>query len=448
MPFSEGPVARAEHRGLHMIRTVAALALGIAGSPAFADAVTYSGTIGDLPVVVEFSEDPVAGGADVFGRYFYVDKGIDIPLHAAPASRSKLGFVEEVPCAEALNNCPHAQDETPSKPPLGATWELEPARDGKTLTGKFTINGRNRPVELTPAGTRPFDPSGGMISLTDFASGLFWQGTTLTPETSPYDYLKVTSVELTESDPVRNDRASYRYVTDPRTKFQYPRILDLGGYDIAPANAWLEQRHWKMSLDALWCMAQVYQGFGWNGYNYGAGTLGYWDEELVEVHYLSAEVMSWTESGSLSCGGAHPYNHREFYNLDTVDGTPLDLSRIFRGWVAKDYEGNIVDLEIARAAPGDYQWGPDDELLAFVNEHRASNEELGFTGELSDCPIDEMIPQYLAIGFTGDDRVLFSMDGMPHVSAACGSDLYEAPILELTHLLTPEAETYFPVLAD
>ena len=218
--------------------------------------------------------------------------------------------------------------------------------------------------------------------------------------------------------------------------------------DAAAANATLDQRHWRASLDALYCLSQQYQGFGWNGYNYDAGTLGWWDEEGVEVHYLTPTVMTWTEGGSLSCGGAHPYNHYEYYNLDVKTGAMIDLSRIFKGWVAKDFDGNPVDLETARANPTDYQWGPDEELLAFVNDHRPSNEELGFTGDMSDCPIDELIPQYMAISFKGDDIVHFGMDGMENVIVACASDLYDAPITELKDLLTPEAADYFPALKD
>ena len=428
-----------------MIRTLAVAALAFAASPVLADAVTYEGTIGDLPIVMELSEDPAEATAELFGRYFYIDKGVDIPLRETSAARSKLGLIEEVPCDEKLNNCPGAQDDPPKDPPLGAKWELSVDRSGN-LKGKFTLNGRNKDVELARVGTRPYDAAEGLQGLSSFASGLFWQGTTLTAETSPYDYLKMTEIALQTSDPVELNGSRYQYVTDPRTKFQFPRVLELGGADIAPVDARLEQRHWTMSLDALWCAAQIYQGFGWNGYNFGAGGLGSWDEENVEVHYLSPTVLTWTEGGSLYCGGAHPYNHYEFTNLDVAAGEPLDLSRIFKGWVAKDYDGNLVDLDIARATPGDYQWGPDDDLLAFINEHRPTNEELGFTGDLSDCPIDELIPQYMAIAFKGDDRVLFSMDGLPHVVVACASDLYEAPITELRELLTPEAADYFPVL--
>ncbi|MEO7223088.1 MAG: hypothetical protein ABIY37_11500 [Devosia sp.] len=432
------------------MKLAAALAFCLAATPtlASAEASIYQGTIGDKRIVVEFSEEPSPGNTEIFGRYFYVDQGADIPLHAIKAQRNRLGLAEEVPCIEDKNNCPNAQDETPSSPPLGAKWDLEVSDDREVLDGEFTVNGRNLAVHLTISGFRDFDASSGLQGFSNFASGLWYEGTVLVPESSPYDYLKVTSVKLIESGPVEMTGGTFRYVTDPRTKFQFPRIVNLKDGDAATANQYLEQRHWKMSLDALWCVAQQYQGFGWNGYNYDAGTLGWWDEEGIEVHYLTPSVMSWTEGGSLSCGGAHPYNHYEFYNLDVKTGELLDLSRIFKGWIAKTFDGEIVALEDARANPADYQWGPDEDLLAFVNEHRPTNEELGFTGGEDDCPIDELIATNLAIGFKGNDVVHFSMDGLPHVAVACASDLYEAPIGELRELLTPEAVDYFPVLAN
>ena len=352
-------------------------------------------------------------------------------------------------CNEALNNCPHAQDDPPGKPPLGARWELEVSDDGDEITGKWVSGGRNHPVTLQWSGTREFDPAEGLSALTNFSSALFYSGDILTLETSPYDYAKMALYTPDSSDTTETNGNRYRYLTDVRTKFQFPRIVGLSdGSDYRPANAYLEQRHWMMSLDALNCAAQVYQGFGWNGYNFDAGTLGWWDEESVNVAYLSPTVMTWTEAGSVSCGYAHPYNHYEYLNLDVAAGVPLDLSRIFKGWIAKDFDGNPVDLELARANPSDYQWGPDEDLLAFVNAHRPSNEELGFTTGEEGCPIDDLIASNLAISFKEGDIVHFGMDGLEYAVVACGSDLYDAPITELRDLLTPEAAEYFPVLAD
>jgi hypothetical protein len=165
----------------------------------------------------------------------------------------------------------------------------------------------------------------------------------------------------------------------------------------------------------------------------------------VEVTYLSDQVMSWTESGSLYCSGAHPYNHHNFFNLDVQTGELLDLSFVFKDWIAKDFDGNIADIEDARTHPGDFLWGPTDELIAFVQQHRLTDDELGFDAD-SECPIDELIASNLAIGFKKGGDVLFGLDGLPNAIQACESDLYEVPVAELAQFLTPEAYKWFPKL--
>ena len=54
-----------------------------------------------------------------------------------------------------------------------------------------------------------------------------------------------------------------------------------------------------------------------------AGTLGGFDEEDVKVTWLSRALMTVTESGSLDCGGAHPYNHFDVYTFDLLRGEYL-----------------------------------------------------------------------------------------------------------------------------
>lgn len=449
MPRSGAALHNAPTLGTFIVKYAAALALCLVASPALAEAVTYQGTIGDEAIFVEFSEPPQAGGTDIFGRYFYAEKGVDIPLHGVKAQRSRLGLVEEVACSADKNNCPHAQDDPPSDPPHGAKWQLEVSADGIDIEGDFSLAGRNLPVTLEQIGTRQFDPATGLQGLTEFAASLFYSGAALTLETSPYDYAKMALFALDRGDAVETPGGRHQYVTDMRTRFHFPRIIDLAdGSNPRAANAFLEQRHWMMSLDALSCVAQQYQGFGWNGYNFDAGSLGWWDEEQVAVQYLSPTVMSWTEAGSLSCGYAHPYNHYEYHNLDIANGRPLDLSRIFTGWVARNYDNEIVGLDVARASPADYQWGPDEALLAFVNAHRPSNEELGIAAGEDGCPLDELIASNLAISFKEGDIVHFGMDGLEYAVFACGSDLYDAPITDLRDLLTPEAADYFTALED
>src|SRR5688572_23959171 len=69
----------------------AALALS---SPALADAVTYRGTIGSIPIVVEFATEIDHAAGPRFGRYFYESKGVDIPLWLLTVEPSRKMFLE------------------------------------------------------------------------------------------------------------------------------------------------------------------------------------------------------------------------------------------------------------------------------------------------------------------------------------------------------------------
>lgn len=427
-----------------MINRLAALALCLFAGPALADAVTYRGDLNSLPIVVEFSEAPESAGDGLYARYFYVDNGIDVPMQATSVAPDSIVLAVEQPCED--ENCAYGGDIPDSIPQIQTHWTLSIRDGGASLIGD--AGSQYAPIHLERTGSRPYTPSEPTpADLAAFATSLSYSGERLTRETSPYDYLKV-NVALEHSGRVSANGVEYDYVTDPRTLFKYPRLRHVSGVGTRPANRFLEQRDWMMRLEALNCRALMYPGMGWNESGAWAyGTLGGYEDETVTVTYLSDKVMSWTEAGSLFCGGAHPYNHHEFFNLDVQAGELLDLSRIFSGWVPRNYDGTPVDLETARANPSDYQWLPDETLATFVKSHRLTDAELGFSAD-NECPIDELIDSNLAIGFKANGVVLFSLDGLPNVIAACSSDLLEAPIADLRELLAPDAHSYFPSLAS
>jgi hypothetical protein len=419
-----------------------AIAAMLGASPAWADAITYKGTLGKTPIVVELSGEIATAKQGFAGRYFYPAKGIDIPLDAGKVAPGKVDLSEEKPCT--ADTCHGSIDDTPpAQPPLGAQWHLESNADG-TITGTWQDGGKSLPVTLQRFASRPLN---GIVSTPgDLAAiaGDFLSGEKpLTAKASPYDFLKM-QVPLTESAETKWGDAGFKYVTDPRTKFRFPRITSLAGGDPAAANAFLAGHHWSMNLDALSCEAQQYQGLGWNeSLADSAGTLGGYEDEQVEVTYLSPTLMSWTEAGSLFCGGAHPDNHRNNFNLAVKSGKPLDLSRIFAGWVPTAINaGDSTDLAAARAQPDAYSWGPDQQLADFVRAHRTKSD----AATESDCGFDDLIGSNLAVGFVNGDKVVFGLGELPNVIEACADDLYTAPIAELKPLLTPEAAAYFPSL--
>ena len=432
-----------------LLATTALAAVAAVASPAFATAVTYQGTLGKLPIILELAQTPEDSGTTTYGRYAYLNKGIDIPLHVTKAKDGNLTIREEVACKTDASNCPHADDDQPGSAPLGATWKLELSGDGRALTGTWTNNGKSLPVEIVVAGDRDYEMADAStpLDLTTYAVSQLWDDEAegangISEETDAYDFLKLQAGEKADA-PIKIGNYAYANVTDARTMFQFPRITDLGGADMTAANAFLTTRDYAMRTDALNCSAMVYEGFGWRSFSTDyAGTLGGYDDESTEVTYLSPAVMSWTESGSLDCGGAHPYNHHEFHNLDIKTGKPLDLSLIFKGWGPDG-----ADLADARTHPADFVWKADAQLTDFVKKHRVSDADLGLDVDNPDeCAINDLIDTNLVISFKDDDHVLFALGGLENAIEACSTDLYEAPITDLKDLLAPTAADYFPVL--
>lgn len=428
---------------------VAAAAALLLVSPAFADAVSYRGTIGDREVVVEFAAPLDTPGGVPFGRYFYPEDGVDIPLLTLGADSGFVFLHQTLPCTP---ECVTNDDGTAYWPDTGGAWQLESPDGGATVTGFWGgTNDETFDVKLERVGTRPFEiaPDGTPEALARFSIDALWMGTPIAAETSPYDFIKMSEAELAVAEAtIFGDGSSFTTVIDPRTKFAYPRIAMLA--DESPggaANAYLEQRHWALNADALACVARQYPGMGWNGYIADSvGTLGGWEDETVTVQYLSPKVMSWTESGSIFCGGAHPYNHDEAFNLDIRSGTLLDLTSIFSVWIAKDYNGDPVDPDMARANPADYTWGASEELVQFVLANRLPDADAEYE---ADCGSEELIRSNLAIGFKDGERVVFRLGGLPHVISVCSGELLDVTLSDLPEeFLTPEARDYFPSLAD
>jgi len=423
---------------------------------ALAEPTIYKGTIGTHDVVVEFSDDIAKAKDPVAGRYFYPAQGVDIPLNPVSAGSGKAALAEEKPCNPGI--CKEPEGDAEPKPPVGARWTLTAAPKGTGLEGTWqATDGLILPIKLQRIGDRPVAEGLGETSNGEaFARtpeglaqiiGTIDSSRKPLSQSSPYDFLKM-QVKLQEGPETVWGKAAFRYVVDPRTKFGFPRVTRLGSPVDAghPVNVHLQNRHWRLSLDALSCKAMQYRGLGWTDVYPGgeAANLGGYDEQNIQVEYLSPMVMSWSESGSIECGGAHPSHFANAYNLDAKRGELLDLSRLFRGWVPRPYgEDKIADIAKARANPGAYSWGPDDKLKAFLLK-RAEEKDPELAKE---CEFKDVLREHLQISFKQEERAVFSLAGLPHaISGVCQGAFFEAPLAEIREFLTPGAAEYFPSL--
>ncbi|WP_375450166.1 hypothetical protein [uncultured Devosia sp.] len=428
------------------------VALGIlllATAPAFAvDAVTYKGTLGGLEIVAELAA-PAPGG--LVGRYSYMRQGGDIPLDTMGRLRMPVLLAEEAPCT--TTTCMADDDGNVPDKPLGAIWSLAPSADGTGLTGTWEPKDKSKQlaIRLTEIGRRTL-PGAAEISpygLYDSAFRMtFGDGGPFTPATAPYEFAKM-DVALEEGAIQTMDGSSFRYVTDPRSKFAFPRIVSLAdGTAPDAANAALAARHALINYYAFDCLGQIYAGFGANQYaaGMGAGTLGDYDSETIVVSYLSPTVLNWVESGSTFCMGAHPDNHSNTYMLDVRTGAPLALAKVFQDWIAT---GNALDFEApvdqsaAIGAPQDYVWAAGQPLIDYAIANRVPGDDSDFDAE---CGINELIASNLALRFVPGDAVLFTIEGLPHVNFACSQDLLTVKLRDIAALLAPTAKAYFPRL--
>jgi hypothetical protein len=425
------------------MRLALAAALLLSTAPAFAvDAVTYKGKLGKYEILVELT-DP---GADIVaGRYSYMAKGGDIPLSDGKRMDDSIILSEEAPCTE--ETCAGDGFEVP----IGATWTLTLDTEG-ALRGNWTPVGGGKVLDiaLTEVGRRALseDAEISAYGLYDSVFSLTYDGE-FNAETTPYEFAKM-DVALEEGPVEALEGSSFRYVTDPRTKFPFPRIVSLAdGSSPDAANAALANRHARINYYAFDCLAQVYAGFGANQYSLGmgAGTLGDYDSEQVILDYLSPTVMNWVESGSTYCTGAHPNNHSDTTIVDVKTGQPFPLGKVFKDWIATgsiaDY-GSDVDQAAALEAPGEYFWAAGQSLI----DYAIARWEPVADGTYEGCETEEYIASNLALRFMPGDQVLFTIEGLPHVSFACSEDLFTVKLSEIPELLTPEAKEYFPSLAD
>jgi hypothetical protein len=433
------------------MRVILAVAAMLVAAPAFAvDAVSYKGMIGSKAVVVELTD---LDGAVVAGRFSYLAVGADVPL-LGTGTGGAINLTEEAKCTE--QTCSVNDEGIIEQVPVSAQWALMLAADGKTLSGSWTAEGKpgkSLDIALVEFGRRTL-PEGTEITPLAVRESTWeerYGSLGFAPEALPYDSAKM-DLALEEQGAVLSLEGSrYRFVADPRTQFLFPRVVSLAdGSSPAAANAALAQRHAAINANAFDCLSGGYAGFASSGYSVSlsGGGLGDYDGENVEVTYLSPTVLTWTESGSTYCGGAHPNNHYDSYIVDVRTGAPLALGKVFKDWIAngkmEDYGAEVVQAD-AVEAPQDYFWAAGQPLIDYVLAHRTSDEDFDFEAE---CGIDELIRTNLGIRFAPAEKVVFALQGLPHVNFACTVDLLTVDLADIPELLAPQAAQYFPGLAQ
>lgn len=409
-----------------------------AASSQAAEAVAYRGTIGRLPTILELVQ-PGHDGTFV-GRYSYLSKGGDIPLHGRRGPDGNYTLREEAPCTEEL--CRTAKGDLADKAPIGAEWTLTSGSGGQPLTGEWkdVKTGKRLALRFERVASRALPEGSETLDGLD-PIAVVWRDdsdSTMSPAQLPYDFLKM-DVPLKQGAETMVGDGIYRLDEDSRTAIAYPTVVSLDGAKIGPINTYLRQQRLQFSLSSFYCLSKAYLGLGWTGWG-GEGATGYEDGGSVTVNLLSSRLLGITESGSYYCGGAHPSHVMEYRLADVKTGKPIVPERLLKGWISRNAEGEIVEPAEAARTDG-IGYGPSDELVDYVNARRDKSDE----SYEKDCAMSELVRTNLGVYFT-QDELIFTLKGLPHVSFACTDDLVKVPLKDAGSLLTETGAKYFSVL--
>jgi hypothetical protein len=414
--------------------------LVICAPTAFADeATTYAGTLGKVHIIVEL-QAPGKDGAFV-GRYSFMSKGVDIPLHGMDA-KGILTIREEERCTE--KTCNTATDPVP----IGAEWSLKPTGSGDGFEGSWTEkdSGKTFPIKPAKKGARtlPKMDQGSHLVGDIFSTDEDETSAVLTPKDLPFDFLKLDH-PLEKGKVVEIGDSAYRMDLDSRSGLAFPTIIKLGTTDLAALDRRLldERRQWEGT--AFDCLSQAYLGNGWNG-DHDQGTSGYHDGAAeVSVDYLTSRLMGFTESGGQFCGGGQPYFFDRHYIVDVKTGKLLTAQDLLADWVARDPNGNIVDPAKAEDPTG-LIWGPGAKLLDYLDKNRyAGSDRDGDESASDDCRTDQYMRGNVGVYFKGSD-LIFALADLGADEATCAAILTKVPIRDARSFLTKAGAAYFAEL--
>ncbi|MEX8191334.1 hypothetical protein [Comamonas guangdongensis] len=396
-----------------------AFAVSASGLALAAPVDVYRGTLGGSEVVMELGRPRTDGARE--GRYFYPRYGVDIPL------KGPLNAL-----AEAQPLTPELTEKLGADAPLftdaeqrAVVWNVQQQGDG-SLSGEWVdgIRGKKLPLKLKriahydPEALEPKGVEAVTRAIVQGSGSGISQDVTISEKTAPYDYLRMSLQPLGQGkEVVLAPNLAWRPVRDARTQFWYPRLSRHPDAKIlAQTNALLEQRHWAMSLDALACKSSIYLNLG-----PAAGSLGNYNDERIQVSYLSTALMSVVESGSTDCGGAHPNNHFNPFVLDLRKGGYMDFRRLF-----KDSRYGENGFEYA------------DALVKKIAKVAAKQDaDQGGAGGCTDYLAEFMVPM-----IETPAAVSFVISGIGHAMGACLGSGVSIAFKDFRPYIKPGAQRY------
>ncbi|VEJ53233.1 hypothetical protein [Pragia fontium] len=256
---------------------------------------TYTGQIGTLPIVAEFS---VAESGEVTGRYFYHRYRKDIALTGSQLGDGGFKLYENKSIESNKN---------------GPWIKLMPTTE-KGFTGQWNdAKGKTLKVTLTIAAV-PQENNGNHE--TPYLQTLIKENL--------YDYLRLHNAPLNMENEQQFMGYGFRWLKEPVSGI---RMFELtSGYPqdvMIRVNLQLKERLWREVVDYHSCM------FG--GLLSSAGQADF--TQTVKPTYFSSSVISASVFTEFYCGGAHPDFADSPINMDVKTGNQLALEDVL--WLGK-----------------------------------------------------------------------------------------------------------------
>ena len=261
----------------------------------------FEGTIGNAPIVFEFSIDQSKA---VTGRYFYRKHSMDIALDGTQLGNGdiQLGENQDYDDHSKIDMILH---------PNHQGWQGE-------WTGHDPKQKKNLAIQLKPVQStqKPNYP--------------------LSSTSTDYDQIRLAGLSLQKNALTRFGKYSLQWWKEPVSQISFFRITS--GYPkdtMTRINAALTTRQWQEVNSFFECQFD------------GARRMGGEYEQTVTPHFMNDKVFSTSVDTSYYCGGAHPDFGDSPINIEVKTGKELNLEDVL--WLSK----TPPDIALKHEANGD-----------------------------------------------------------------------------------------------
>jgi hypothetical protein len=388
----------------------------------------YEGTLGSQKITFAIIKSKDKDGKDIQAAHYFYDKyRKDIPL--APSENNVSGDAEFT--EYTYNETCYLGSNTDNCETNGL-FKLQETNYG--LLGIW-INSKNQThsnVKLKKVSSKEFKAHS---PINNYSSLIYTNPTNDNGDLEDGFYLsdpyqsRLLSGELIYGKSIKTaDGISYKTVTDKQTGVHYILLDEFPDKKIRQdLNKRFLNYLCEMKSYALECAAyseKIEKPF--------FSRYGYWEDYSSKVKYLNRNLLVIEETGSTYCGGAHPQNSYFHSVYDLVKGTDFNFNYYFN-FYTPDADNKDEMVQSAEYTELKKEFFPTSKYWI---KQDIDAETLQY------CTGSDM--KYLEFSQSFNKQgMVFSLEGLPHVSGVCMRDYYLVPYKNLVPLMTKTGKQFF-----